>query len=236
MLSGLNELLAATVLFVGAHFLLSSLQVRAGLVRRYGEGRFRGLYSLVVAVAFVWMVFAHGSAPYVELWPAGPGLRWIPLIVMPFAFILAVAGITTRSPTLAGFESAAGDELNPAPGILRVTRHPFLWGTALWAASHLIATGTAASAILTGGILVLSLGGMWHIDQRREASLGAAWGPVKLTTSVIPFAALLTGRTEMDWAGLGWWRPLIGLLLFAVMLGAHGVIFGANPLPLGLMR
>ena len=37
MLSGLNELLAATVLFVGAHFLLSSQQVRGNLVQRYGE-------------------------------------------------------------------------------------------------------------------------------------------------------------------------------------------------------
>ncbi|MEX0922329.1 MAG: NnrU family protein [Rhodovibrionaceae bacterium] len=234
MLNGLNELLAATVLFVGAHFLLSSLQLRGTLVQRYGEGRFRGLYSLVVAVAFVWMVFAYGGAPYLELWPVTPGLRWVPLIVMPFAFILVVAGITTRSPTLAGFESAAGDELNPAPGILRVTRHPFLWGTALWAASHLLVRGDAASAILMGGILVLSLGGMWHIDHRREATLGAAWGPIKLTTSTLPFAALLSGRTEMDWAGLGWWRPLLGLILFAVMLGAHGVIFGVSPLPAGI--
>lgn len=236
MLSGLNELLAATVLFVGAHFLLSSQQVRGNLVQRYGEGRFRGLYSLVVAVAFVWMVFAYGGAPHMELWAPEPALRWVPLVAMPFSFILVVAGITTRSPTLAGFETAAGDELNPAPGILRVTRHPFLWGTTLWAASHMIANGDAATAVMTGGILVLSLGGMQHIDQRREASLGAAWGPVKLTTSVIPFAALLSGRTEMDWAGLGWWRPLLGLVLFAVTLGAHSVIFGVSPLPVGLMH
>ena len=236
MLSGLNELLAATVLFVGAHFLLSSAQLRASMVQRYGESRFRGLYSLVVGVAFVWMVFAYGDAPFVELWPVTEPLRWVPLIVMPFAFILAVAGLTTRSPTLAGFESAAGDELNPAPGILRVTRHPFLWGAALWAASHLIANGDAASAVLTGGILLLSLGGMRHIDLRREASLDAAWGPVKLTTSAIPFAALIAGRTEMDWAGLGWWRPLLGLLLFAVVLGAHSVIFGVSPLPTSLMH
>ncbi len=236
MMSGLSELLAATALFVGAHFLLSSVQIRDNLVQRYGEGKFRGLYSLLAAVAFIWMVFAYGDAPYIELWPADPRLRWIPLIVMPFAFILLVAGLTSRSPTMAGFESAAGDELNPAPGILRVTRHPSLWGMALWAASHLIANGDAASAILMGGILVLTLGGMWHIDHRREVSLGAAWGPVKLTTSVIPFAALLAGRTEMDWAGLGWWRPLLGLLLFAVVLGAHSVIFGVSPLPTALMH
>ena len=34
-----------------------------------------------------------------------------------------------------------------APGIQRVTRHPFLWGTALWAISHLAVNGTAADVI-----------------------------------------------------------------------------------------
>jgi uncharacterized membrane protein len=119
-----------------------------------------------------------------------------------------------------------------APGIQRVTRHPFLWGTALWALSHLAVNGTAADVVLMGGILVLSLGGMRHIDLRREIALGAAWGPVALTTSALPFAALATGRTTMDWQGIGWWRPALALALYAALLFLHPMIFGVSALPI----
>jgi uncharacterized membrane protein len=38
----------------------------------------------------------------------------------------------------------------PARGIQRVTRHPFLWGVAVWAFVHLIANGDVASLMLFG--------------------------------------------------------------------------------------
>ncbi|SMF78873.1 Uncharacterized membrane protein [Tistlia consotensis] len=234
MLSDLNQLLAATVLFVGGHFLLSSQALRPGLVARLGETGFRGLYSAVAGVGIVWMCFDYADAPHVQLW-ALPLLRWLPLILMPFAAILAVAGLTTRSPTAVGGEHLAGG-IEPAPGILRITRHPFLWGVALWAVGHLAANGDLASLVFFGGFLVLALGGMQHIDHRRERALGSDWGPMKLTTSLLPFAALATGRTTMDWRGLGWWRPLLGVALYLALLHLHPLLFGVSPLPLGLTR
>jgi uncharacterized membrane protein len=233
MLTDLNALLAATILFVGGHFLLSSQALRPNLVGRLGEKGFRGLYSAVAGVGLVWMCYAYADAPLIELWSV-PALRWLPLLLLPVAAILAVAGLTTRSPTAVGGEAFAGGQ-EPAPGILRVTRHPFLWGVALWAFAHLAANGDVASLAFFGGFLVLSLGGMQHIDHRRERTLRGAWGPMKLTTSVIPFAAIATKRTTMDWRGLGWWRPLLALLLYLALLHLHPLLFGASPLPLGLL-
>src|SRR5699024_10991116 len=115
------------------------------------------------------------TAPRIQLWPTPPVLYCIPVIVMPFAFILVVTGLSTRAATALGQEDAARSQ-NPAPGILRVTRHPFLWGIALWAASHIIVNGDSPSILLMGGFLVLALGGMHHIDQKREAQLGGDWG------------------------------------------------------------
>lgn len=232
MLSDLNALLAATILFVGGHFLLSSQALRPNLVRRLGENGFRGVYSLVAGAGIVWMASAFAEAPYIELW-ALPALRWLPLLLLPFSAVLVVAGLTTRSPTAVGGEAFAGGQ-EPAPGILRITRHPFLWGVALWAFAHLAANGDVASLLFFGGFLVLSLGGMQHIDQRRERSLGGAWGPMKLTTSVLPFAAIATRRTTMDWRGLGWWRPLLGLALYLALMHLHPALFGVSPLPPGL--
>lgn len=224
-----NSLFAATVLFVGAHFLLTSHPVRSAMVEKFGK-LFLGLETLVYILSFVWMLFAYGDAPYYELWAQEAWMRFVPAVFMPIAFVLAVAGLTTKSPTAVGAEDLAR-ESNPAPGILRVTRHPFLWATSLWALSHLLVNGDLGSVILMGGILVLSLGGMVHIDSRREKALGSDWGPMKLTTSLVPFAALLSGRTSMDWKGLGWWRPLLGLLLFVGVMHGHEMLLGVSALP-----
>jgi len=228
MTGSLNALIAATAVFVCGHFLLSSQPLRAPLVRLLGQNGFLPLYSLAIAAAFLWMLAAYRAAPAYEIWTPDPVLTWVPVLVMPVAIFLVVAGITTTNPTMVGAEQriAAGGPARTAPGIVSVTRHPFLWGTTLWAASHLAANGTAAEMVVMGGILVLGLGGMAHIDQRREASLGSAWGPIKLTTSVVPFAAILSGRCKLDWAGIGWWRPAGALVLYAALMHAHAWIIG----------
>lgn len=229
----LNALLAATSLFVGGHFLLSSDPLRERLVAGLGDALFRGAYSLVMLAAFVFMLIAYGEAPWVSLWSPPPAFRVVPLLVMPFAVILLVASLTTPSPTMVGGEMVLdGRPESAAVGILSVTRHPFLWATTLWAASHLFVRGDAASIILLAGILVLSLAGMAHIDKRREAALGSDWGPVALTTSRLPFKAVLQGRTKLDLAGIGWARILGGLALYALLLPAHGWLLGVPILPL----
>ncbi len=233
MTGGLDSLLVATLFFVCGHFLLSSGPVRQTLVRWFGRIGFLPVYSLAVTAAFLWMVAAFGAAPLVQVWTPAPGLAWIPLLVMPLAILLMLAGVTTPNPSLVGAErmltgAAPG---TAAQGIISITRHPFLWGTTLWALSHLSVNGEAASMILMGGILTLSLGGMRHIDLRRETALGARWGPVKLTTSVLPFGAILTRRTRADWAGIGWWRPVVAVLVYAALLHGHTQFIGVSPLP-----
>ncbi len=234
MLTGtLDSLIAATALFVGGHFVLSSRAPRRGLTRALGEQGFLIAYSLIAVSALVWMLAAYGAAPHHTIWVPPPGLRVVPLALMPIACVLIVCGLTTRSLTAVGgvHAAGAGGPHSAAPGIVSITRHPALWGFALWAASHLAVRGDAASMVLMGGILILALGGMVHIDQRREEALGAAWGPTKMTTSLIPFAAILSGRAHLDWKGIGWWRPLAGLAFFIVLLYAHPWIAGVPVVP-----
>jgi uncharacterized membrane protein len=232
MLETTDALIAATLAFVGGHFLLSSRPVRPLLNARFGERGFRLVYSAVMVATLVWMLAAYRSAPFVPVWDPAPVLGWVPLLVMPLASILLVAGLTSPNPTLVGGERFLdGAPGSPAVGILSITRHPFLWGTGLWALSHLLANGDLASMAMMSGIAVLSFGGMRHIDLRRESNLGASWGPMKLTTSVLPFAAALTGRTKVDWRGIGWWRPALGLVVYAALLHLHSGLIGVSPLP-----
>jgi hypothetical protein len=148
MTGELNVLFVATLAFVGGHFLLSSRAPRRALLRSLGPNGFVPAYALAVTAAFLWMITAYREAPYVELWPLVPVLAWVPAVVMPVALLLAVAGLTTRNPTMVGAEQRLADARPeaPAPGIITVTRHPFLWGTALWAASHMVVNGDLASA------------------------------------------------------------------------------------------
>lgn len=232
MLETTNGLIAATLAFVGGHFLLSSRPLRPILNDRFGERAFRLIYSAAMTVSLIWMIAAFRAAPVVPVWQPAPVLAWVPLLVMPFASILLVAGLTSPNPTLVGGERFLdGTPGSPAVGMLSITRHPFLWGTGLWALSHLVANGDLSSIVMMSGIAILSFAGMHHIDLRRESNLGATWGPMKLTTSVLPFGAALTRRTKVDWRGIGWWRPALGLVVYAALLHLHRGLIGVSPLP-----
>jgi len=220
-----SHLVMAMAFFVGSHFVLSSLPVRGGLIRMLGEQGFRGLYSVVALAALVWVVLAYGEVPRRELWPDSQALRLTALVIMPFAAILLVAALPTRNVTMVGGESVA-DDPHPTPGIMTITRHPMLNGVVLFALAHLLANGDSASAVLFAGLAILAVGGMMHIDYRRQRSMGSAWGPIAMSTSAIPFVAVLQGRTHVDWAGIGVWRVVAGLALYAALIAAHQWVGG----------
>lgn len=219
----LGELALAALAFVGGHFLLSSAPLRRPLAAALGEFAFAGLYSLLALAAFAWMLISYGNAPYVELWPSLPVLRFIPLFVMPFAVLLAVGGYSQRNPT-AVMQPMATAGSAPAPGILTVTRHPVMWGVALWALSHIPPNGDAASLILFGGLVILALGGTVAIDAKRRARDPGGFARLAAVTSNLPFAAIREGRTRL--ARLELWRLLLAAAVYFGLLVAHPWIAG----------
>lgn len=219
-----------TAFFVLGHFILSSLPVRTVIAGRIGAGPFMAIYSVLAGATLFWTISLYGEAPYVELWAPTPALAMIPHAAMPFAAILIVCSVTTRMATAVGGDRAADDPV-PVRGIMTVTRHPMLCGATLWSLSHIAANGDVASVILMGGILILSVGGMVHIDHRRAKTMGSAWGPIALSTSVVPFLAALQGRAKIDWAGIGLWRLAVGLVIYAGLVVAHPWFAGVSVVP-----
>lgn len=220
----------AVISFVGLHWLLSSRPVRTPLLRRLGAGGFSGLYSAVVGAAFVAMLLTYSSAGYVPVYTPPAWGRWAAVLAMPLATFFLVAGFTTKSPTAAGQAAALADP-DAARGLLRVTRHPALWGFTLWGLGHLAANGDARSIWLFGGMVALSLVGMLHIDHRRRLDHGDAWEAFARRTSVIPFAAILTGRQRLILRELGLVRPLASLAVLALLIAIHEWLVGVSPLP-----
>jgi uncharacterized membrane protein len=221
----------AMVLFVGGHFILSAPPVRKPLVAMLGEWPFLGLYSLIALILLAWVLLAYAAAPTVAIWTPPTGLRHLSLSVMPFACILAVAALTTPNPSVAGVDGGAIARRGPR-GILKITRHPMMWGFGLWGITHLLANGDAAGMILFGGMTVLALGGALAIDARKRAQLGTDWEVYCDQSSYLPFAAIVAGRTRVSLREIGYARLAGGVALYVVLLAAHGWLFGVDPWPL----
>jgi uncharacterized membrane protein len=225
MIDGFSSLVIAGVAFCGSHILLSSTRLRGSLREQLGEHGFLAVYSLTALVTFAWFLVAYSHAPTLLLWPSQGWMALVPVVVMPLATILLVAGYSTPNPTAVGMERSARAD-DPAPGILRVTRHPVMWAIGLWAISHVIANGDLRSLVFFGAFAALSLGGTVLIDRKKRLALGSNWSRLAEVTSNLPFAALVTGRTRLRWRDISLLRIAAGLLLDVVLYRAHSIIAG----------
>lgn len=223
------NLFSATVFFVAAHLLLSRTATRQALVRRVGELGFLGLYSLLAVAGLAWMIVAYGQRPQVLLWTAPHWAYYLPLLLMPLALYLVVGGYLVRNPMSLSQQGAFGAQ--HLPDVLRVTRHPAMWGIAVWAGAHLTVNGDLGSVIFFGGLLLLALVGAAHIDRRRRRDYPAQYAHFAARTSFLPFAALAAGRTAQR-AGAPDWRPVAAALIaYSGLLLLHGRVIGVAPWP-----
>jgi uncharacterized membrane protein len=220
----LTQLVFATLAFVVTHF-ASSTPLRRAIAGAVGEKAWIGLYSLVAFATIGWMASAYGRAPLQPVWP---GLRLVPLLVMPVALVLLAGGLLGRNPT-AVMQERAMKSSDPARGMIRVTRHPVMWAIALWAAAHVLARGDLASAVFFGGFLVVALLGTVLIDARKRAALGEDWRRFAAVTSSVPFGAIVAGRNRFAAGEIGWRTLVVAAAAYVALLAAHPLVFGARP-------
>lgn len=217
-------LYAATIAFLATHF-ISSTPLRPLLAQAIGERGYIVAYSLLAFATLGWMIWAFKRAPVEPLWP---GLRLAPAILMPFSFILFACGLFSRNPTAVG-QAKAMASAEPARGIIRVTRHPMMWSFMLWALAHVLARGELKATVFFGAFLLLAALGAVLIDRRKEKTLGEDWKRFAAATSYFPFLAIAQGRNRLDLKEIGWRNPLIGLLLYGLVLWFHAALFGLRP-------
>ncbi len=223
-------ILGAGVFFVGIHLLIAGTRVRDRLVDRIGEGAYVGLFSLLSFVGIWWLCAAWARSAVAAPWWDWTALRPVVWVLMFVAFQLAAVGLTTPSPT-----SAGGDKLlesdEPARGILRITRHPFLWGVALWGLCHLLVNPDGPAFLFFGAFTALALLGPRSIDAKRARKHGEAWTRFAAKTSNLPFAAIAGGRNRIVVSELGWWRVALGVALYvAFLVWLHPWLFTASAL------
>lgn len=224
-------LIAAAAFFVLLHLVVSGTRLRSAIAGTIGEGPYMGLFSLASIAGIWWLAVSYGDARGAgqTWWDMGVGARHVTLIVQLLAFLLIVPGLTTRNPTSVRQEGAL-ERPDVVSGMLRITRHPFLWGVAIWAAGHLLVNGDAPSVLLFGSLLLLAVSGTVSIDAKRRRALGETWDAFAAQTSNVPFGAIMSGRQTLSLGEIGWWRIALAVALWAGALWAHPLLFGVNPL------
>jgi uncharacterized membrane protein len=215
-------LIVTCVLFVGTHLLLSQ-PLRASLAGRMGERPFQIIYSIVAIATLVMVVQAwRGMPPEPPLWAVGDGLWAFASLIILFASILFM-GSLVGNPALPAPGAAFAAQGAPR-GVFAITRHPMMWGFALWALAHALVMPTGAQIILSATILFLALVGSAGQDVKKARLMGDAWRHWAARTSFMPFARQIAGVTP--W-GDTIPRPhalLGGIVLWLAATWAHGAL------------
>ena len=220
--SSLMALVVASAAFVGFHFLLSH-PLRAPLVRALGERGFLGLYSLVALATFVWMVLAFRTSPPADL-PGSGEIGWAVATVLTLPALMLFLGSLRGNPAMPdpGGKPSVPDR---PTGVFTVTRHPMMWGFALWALSHITLWWSTRTLVVAFAILVLALLGALAQDRKKERLVGAAWQGWEAQTSFWP------RWTNLLKAGRTLWLAGIALWLLATYAHIH-----AAEVPAGVWR
>lgn len=218
----------AAIIWLGLHVGLSGTTRRDRAVAAIGERRFSALFSLATVAALIFLIVAYNHAGTRLLWVAPSWLVGLLDLVMLPACVLFAGSLTPRNPTMLGTEGTAPPEPG---GIFRITRHPMLCSFGIWAAVHMVATGDTAALVFFGAFLLTVLFGIPSLDAKLARRDPAKWAVLARSTSAVPFAAILAGRTRLAAADLGWLVPLAGLALWIALLLLHPVVIGVPAWP-----
>ena len=221
-------LVAACLVFILLHLGIAGSPVRGMLIGAMGEGPYLGLFSLATAVTLGAMIYAYGSVPHADwVWMPSETAYKITKVLLLISLLSIVLGTMTRNPTAVKMEDAVSKELT---GAIKITRHPTQWGILLFAVGHLIANGDVASIMFFGTFAIVSFLGMFSMDARKRALGGEHWDKFFATTSLVPFAAIASGRTRIAAGEFNWLAVAIGLALYVSVYWLHDMVSGGASL------
>ncbi|HJV52525.1 MAG TPA: NnrU family protein [Noviherbaspirillum sp.] len=135
----MTMLILGLVLFLGIHLLPVATPLRNRLFETLGEGKYKGMFSLVSAIGLVLIVVGYARAPSApQLFaPSATAIMIAPLAMVVSFILLASSHMKNH--------------------IRRAVRHPMLIGVGIWAAVHLLANGEAKATVLFGAFLAYAV-------------------------------------------------------------------------------
>ena len=218
----LIQLVAANVAFVGTHFAMSH-PLRAGMVAKLGNAGFQIVYSLVSFATLAWVYLAFKDAPPADLPPPGD-VEWAIATLLMLPAMVLFAGSLIGNPALPTPMAEKQARAEPK-GVFRITRHPMMWGFALWALSHLVLHWSWRTTITAAAMGALALVGARLQDRKKQALMGDAWAQWERKTSYWPQLSGFASAGALPWA--------VGLILFVFLSWLHMPL---GNIPAGIWR
>lgn len=185
-------LILGLIIFLGGHSLrIFAEDWRNAQRARLGEGKWKGLFSLVSIISFVLLVWGYGLARQepVVLWVSPVWTRHLAGILVLISFVLLAAAYV------------------PPNHFKAKLHHPMVLGVKIWAFAHLLANGTLPDVALFGSFLVWAVLD-FNSARRRDRSAGTIYPPGTLKGDAI---ALIVGAAA--WVVFAFWahEKLIGV-------------------------
>jgi len=187
----MTMLIAGLALWVATHaFPAVAPARRAALQLKLGKQPYRGVFSLVIVAALILIVFGWKSAVPAAVYapPLGPGI---------VSSVLVLAGL------ILFFAAQFNGHLK------RITRHPQMTGTILWALAHLLTNGDSRSLVLFGTLGAWALFEIVMINRRDGA---------------VTEAPAASGKYDLV-------AVVIGVAVFAIVGHFHMQLFNVSALP-----
>ncbi|MCB1510567.1 MAG: NnrU family protein [Hyphomicrobiaceae bacterium] len=171
------------LIFFAIHSVPMQGRLRSGLIERFGEGAYKGIFSLISAVGLVLIVLGYAKlqghpTKNPEIWFPPIWMRHLTLLLMLPAMILLVSAYVPSR-------------------IRTMTKHPMLAAIKLWALGHLLANGDLGSIVLFGSFLAFAIVDRISLKQRHapgplgDRSGSLAGDLTAVVVGVALYAALL---------------------------------------------
>ena len=215
-MSQLGLLALSGSLFVGTHFAMSH-PLRATLVRMLGERGFLLAYVVVSFATFYGIAHFYRPASVeapVPLWQAGGAVWMVATLLMGAGSVLFVGSLRSNPALPTG--GAAVTWIGAPHGVFAITRHPMMWGFALWALVHAVVNPTLPSLVVSATIAILALGGAAGQDAKKSKLIGAPWAEWREATAFVPFGKGFALPGTFAFVG--------GTVLWLVATYAHGAL------------
>ena len=177
-------LVLGLIVFLGVHSVrIVADDWRTTQIARMGEGKWKGIYSLLSLAGFVLMVWGFGQARQTTLvlWSPPQWTHHVAALLTLIAFVLIVAG------------NLPGTRIKHALG------HPMVLGVKVWAFAHLVSNGTLADAVLFGSFLVWAIVD-YASSRRRDRAAGTVYPEGALGRDAL---AILVGVAA--WVAFAFW-------------------------------
>jgi uncharacterized membrane protein len=189
--------------FMGVHLLPTAAATRDGLVARFGESTYKGLFSVASLIGFALIVYGYHK---LQLMPGKNPVLWTPpswtkhiafTLMIPASIALVAAYVPSR--------------------IRTTLKHPMLVAIKIWALAHLIANGDLAGVVLFTSFLLYAV--YDRISLKRRAN-GTGLGPVGTAKGTLrgDIIAVVGGLAFYAFMMLWGHQHLIGKALIAMSM------------------